>query len=427
MIKKNKLLIIFILLFIYNFVVCFYSISNNDLIWNYGFCYNFAKGLSMYRDYSMVITPLYPTIFGTIMSIFENNTIIFYLSNALVPTIILFMVYKYYKKAFIEMVLLLSFVNSPNYNLLCILFLFILYYLEDKNKNDYIIGTVLGLIFLTKSSFILLTLASIYYIKDFKKILKRFIGFIIPNIIYIIYFYLNGTLLDYINLAFGSLFDFATKNAELSLGIIIFVISVIYLINEFRRKKDVKILYILLFQIMSYPIFNLVHIIYSLVPLIFYMLLNTKNKTYLKYNKYLCIFLICPILSTVFQNVFLDLKEGTNALEYKKIEAKYYDNAKIIEDNVKNLKDAYFIMYEAYYNKLLLGLPINKYDMLLQGNMGYDGENRVIEYFDSLPKGTKFILYREFEQGQASLKIYNHIKQNYGLKKSFDKYEVYVR
>ena len=97
----------------------------------------------------------------------------------------------------------------------------------------------------------------------------------------------------------------------------------------------------------------------------------------------------------------MDLKPGTNALEYKKIEAKYYNDANIIKENVDNLDNTYFIMYEAYYHKLLLGLPINKYDMLLQGNMGYDGENNVIKYFDSQPMGTKFIVYRGFENGQA--------------------------
>ena len=425
--QKYKYLIVFLILFIFNFITCFFSISNNDLIWNYGFCYNFAKGLSMYRDYSMVITPLYPTIFGTIMKILGNNTVIFYLSNALMPTIILFLIYKNYRKAFIEMILLLSFVNSPNYNLLCILFLFVLYYLEDKNKNDYLIGFILGLTFLTKSSFLVLTLASIYYIKNFKKVLKRFVGFLIPNLIYIIYFYFNGTLLDYINLAFGSLFDFATKNADLSFGIIVFIISIIYLIREFYKKRDIKILYILLFQIMSYPIFNFVHILYSLIPLLFYIILNTNNKLYLKYNKILCIFLICPILSAIFQNVFLDLSYGTNALQYKKIESKYYNDSVLIKENVDDLENTYFIMYEAYYNKLLLDLPINKYDMLLQGNMGYDGENKVIDYFDSLPNGTQFILYKGFENGQASLKIYNHIRENYKFKKSFDKYVVYIK
>ena len=77
--NKYKLMIIFFVLFIYNFVINYFSISNNDLIWNYGFCYNFAKGMKLYSDFNMVITPLYPTIFGLILKILGNNMIIFYL------------------------------------------------------------------------------------------------------------------------------------------------------------------------------------------------------------------------------------------------------------------------------------------------------------------------------------------------------------
>ena len=145
--NKYKLMIIFFVLLIYNFVINYFSISNNDLIWNYGFCYNFAKGMKLYSDFNMVITPLYPTIFGLILKILGNNMIIFYLSNAIMPTIISYIVYKNYNKAFIPTLIILSFVSNPNYNLLCMMFLFILFYLEDKNKNDYVIGIVLGIVF----------------------------------------------------------------------------------------------------------------------------------------------------------------------------------------------------------------------------------------------------------------------------------------
>ena len=426
-IKKYKMLFVFIALFIYNFVINYLTISNNDLIWNYGFCYNVAKGLKMYSDFNMVITPLYPTIFGLIMKLLGNNVIIFFLSNALLPTIIFMIIYKYYRKAFIESILLLSFVSNPNYNLLCLTFLFILFILEDKKKNDYLIGFVLGLLFLTKSSMGLLTLASLYYIKDIKKIIKRFIGFIIPNIIYIIYFYLDGSLIDYFNYAFGSLFDFATKNYRSGVGVIIFIISLVFLIYKFIKKKDIKLLYILFFQIMSYPIFNEIHIIVSAIPLLFYIVLETDNKVYLKYRKFLCLLLICPVLSSVFQYTLLDMKEGTNALKYKRVEASYVENANIIKNNVTNLDKTYFIMYEAYYNKLLLGLDINQYDVMLSGNLGYKGEEKTIEYFDSLSIGTQFLMYNEYEGGQSPESIYNYIKENYRLKKSFDKYKLYIK
>ena len=425
--KKYKTLIIFTLLFIFTFFVNFYAVSNNDLIWNYGFCYNVAKGLKMYKDFNMVITPLFPTIFGLLMKLFGNNTIIFFLFNTLVPLTIYYIVYKYYKKVFIETIILITFISIPNYNLLCMLFLFLLFILEDKNKNDYLIGIILGLVFLTKSPMGILTLASLYYIKDIKKIIKRFIGFMIPNIIYIIYFYINNTLLDYINYAFGSLFDFATKNVRSGVGILIFVVSIILIIYLYKKKKDIKLIYILLFQIMSYPIFNGIHLLYSAIPLIFYILFNIDNKLYIKYKKYLVIVLICPIMSTILQNVFINMDYGTNALKYKRVESKYLNDSKILKEHINNFNNTYFIMYEAYYNKLLLNLDINKYDVMLSGNLGYNGEEETIKYFDKLSVGSKFILYKNYEGGQAPKKIYDHITKNYRFKDSFDKYVVYVK
>ena len=425
--KKYKTLIIFTLLFIFTFFVNFYAVSNNDLIWNYGFCYNVSKGLKMYKDFNMVITPLFPTIFGLLMKLFGNNTIIFFLFNTLVPLTIYYIVYKYYRKVFIETIILITFISIPNYNLLCMMFLFLLFVLEDKNKNDYLIGIILGLVFLTKSPMGILTLASLYYIKDIKKIIKRFIGFMIPNIIYIIYFYINNTLLDYINYAFGSLFDFATKNVRSGVGILIFVVSIILIIYLYKKKKDIKLIYILLFQIMSYPIFNGVHLLYSAIPLMFYILLNIDNKIYIKYKKYLAIVLICPIMSTILQNVFINMDYGTNALKYKRVESKYLNDSKILKEHINNFNNTYFIMYEAYYNKLLLNLDINKYDVMLSGNLGYNGEEETIKYFDKLSVGSKFILYKNYEGGQAPKKIYDHITKNYRFKDSFDKYVVYVK
>ena len=89
--------------------------------------------------------------------------------------------------------------------------------------------------------------------------------------------------------------------------------------------------------------------------------------------------------------------------------------------------NTYFIIYEGYYNKLLLDLPINKYDVMLSGNLGYKGEEKTIEYFNTLPMGTKFILYRNFEGGQVPLMVDKYIRNNYNLKSSFDKYDLYIK
>ena len=58
MVRKNReLIIIFIVTLIYNLVIPELSL---DEVWNYGFCYNVLNGLVPYKDFNMIITPLYP-------------------------------------------------------------------------------------------------------------------------------------------------------------------------------------------------------------------------------------------------------------------------------------------------------------------------------------------------------------------------------
>lgn len=425
--RKIKDVLLMLLLYIYFFVITYFAIANYDVIWNYGFAYNVAKGLKMYNDFNMVITPLYPIVFGIILKIFGCNMIIFYLFNALIPVIMFYLIHKFYKNALLEVVILTAIVSGPNYNTLCLLFLFILMILEDKKQNDYIIGIVLGLVFLTKSSMGLLSLASIYYIKDVKKIIKRVVGFLIPNMIIIVYFIKDKIFMNYLNYAFGSLISFGKDNFSFSFGILIEVGIVIYLIYIFFKKKDIKVLYILFFQIMSYPIFNGIHVIFSIIPVVFYVVYSNQNIIYKKYRKYLAVAIITPLFLTVMQQMTIDMDYGSHALKNKLIEKRYIDGANNIKNCVENLDNTYFVMYEAYYDKLLLGIKINQYDLILTGNLGYNGEKRVIEYFDSLPSNTQFIVHKEYGGGHLSKEVYDHIKKKYQLYKTFSIYEVYVK
>ena len=380
----------------------------------------------MYNDFNMVITPLYPIIMGLFLKILGRNILMFYLINTFIPVTMFYLIHKHYKKGLLEVVVLTSIISGPSYNLLCLLLLFILMIMEDKKQNDYIIGIVLGLIFLTKSSMGLLSLASLHYIKDIKKIIKRIIGFLIPNIIIVIYFIKEKIILNYLNYAFGSLISFGKDNLNQSIGIIITIAIIIYLIYLYIKKKDIKILYILFFQIMSYPIFNGTHIIYSIIPLAFYIALINKNNEFLKYKKFISITLLAPLFLTIMQLNTIDMNYGTYSLKYKLIETRYINGANNIKSNINDLDNTYFIMYEAYYDKLLLNIKINPYDLILTGNLGYNGEKRIIEYFDSLPSNTKFIIHKQYGGGHLSKKVYDHIKNNYNLYKTFSIYEVYT-
>ena len=133
--KKNKKIILFFI-FCYIMIFCFNFFKNIDLdiLWNYGFSKNVSDGLIMYKDFNMVITPLYPLLTGLFMKIFGTNMIIFYLINTFYALFILVIVYKLYKKIIFPFFIYFLFESAPGYNTLSILYVFLLIYLEHLKK-----------------------------------------------------------------------------------------------------------------------------------------------------------------------------------------------------------------------------------------------------------------------------------------------------
>lgn len=428
---KKKDILILIIIFIYTGILITYSNADNDLIWNYGFSYNFANHLLMYKDYNMVITPLYPFLGGILMRILGNNFLIFNLYNTILSTILYYYLYKKYPHTFIPSIILISFILRPSYNFLVLFLVLIL--LNINEEKDFFIGFILGLLFLTKQSFILLILPSIYLITKPKRLFKRIGAFFLPCLFFLIYFILTNTFLDFFNYTFLGLFSFSSKNSFFNLGTIFILSLIIYLFLYYLKTKDIKVLYLITYQIMAYPIFNTMHIILSIIPVIIYFLdkLVKKKKynlNYLRYfNYFVSILLICPLLSIPLQYFNKDLVEGENALEYKDISRSYLVNKDIFLKEIPNLNNTYFLMYDAYIYKYLLNNPITSYDLLLNGNLGYNGEERVIDYFNSLDSNTYFVLNRVYTGGQLSKNIDAYIRNNYLKVKDFQEFTLYKK
>lgn len=428
---KKKDILILIIIFIYTGILITYSNADNDLIWNYGFSYNFANHLLMYKDYNMVITPLYPFLGGILMRILGNNFLIFNLHNTILSTILYYYLYKKYPHTFIPSIILISFILRPSYNFLVLFLVLIL--LNIKEEKDFFIGFILGLLFLTKQSFILLILPSIYLITKPKRLFKRIGAFFLPCFFFLIYFILTNTFLDFLNYTFLGLFSFSSKNSFFNLGTIFILSLIIYLFLYYLKTKDIKVLYLITYQIMAYPIFNTMHIILSIIPVIIYFLdkLVKKKKynlNYLRYfNYFASILLICPLLSIPLQYLNKDLVEGENALEYKDISPSYLVNKDLFLKEVPNLNNTYFLMYDAYIYKYLLNNPITSYDLLLNGNLGYNGEERVINYFNSLDSNTYFVLNRVYTGGQLSKNIDAYIRNHYLKVKDFQEFTLYKK
>ena len=431
--KYKKDILILIIIFIYVGILVSFSNADNDLIWNYGFSYNIASNLITYKDFNMVITPLYPFICGLVMNLLGNNFFIFNLTNIVLLSSMYYYIYKKYPKSYIPSMVLISFILRPSYNFLIMFLLLILLNLEED--KDFLIGFVLGLIFLNKQSFIILCIPSIIYIREPKKILKRIGGFLIPCILIGLYLIINNSLYEFINYTVLGLFSFGTKNSFFNLGTVFILVLIGFLTFYYSKYKDIKVLYSICYQVMAYPIFNVMHILFSVIPVFIYFLdrwVNSKKKendfSYLKYLNYMAlVLLMCPVLSLFLQYHFKDLSKGIGDLEYKDIDSKYLVNAQVIDKEIDNLDKTYFVMYDAYVYKLLLNRKINSYDLLLNGNMGYKGEDSVINYFDSLDSNTYFLLNLEYEGGQLSKKIDSYIRNNYKKVKTFNNLILYKR
>ena len=435
-IKKNKKTILFFI-FCYIMIFCFnfFRPIDLDLLWNYGFSKNVSDGLIMYKDFNMVITPLYPTITGLFMKLLGNNMIVFYIINAFYALLTLFIVYKLDKKIIFPFFIYFLFNTAPGYNTLTVFYVFWLIYLEKNNKSDYLIGLVISLAFLTKSSTgIFLALPTLYYLKKPKKIIKRIIPVIITNLIVIGYFYLNNALYDYINYAFLGLLDFSNGNSNYNFITIIVVLVLIYLIREYIKTKNKDLLYIIAFQIMAYPLFNISHTLLALTPVVYYLL-----RKYPKVNNLVIktapIFIIIPIISLIINYNLCHPTYDNNLFKYRYLQKEYRNDLNALENYFKGDYDnVYFFMMEAYLYKLGLDIPITEYDLTLKGNLGYNGEEEMIKQIKNLDDGSIIVTSLVFQESktnmiktQASRKIYDYITENLSPIGQFYKFRVYVK
>ena len=72
--KKYKFLIKYIVIFLIILVFNMLIVPTDlDEIWSYGFSISMRNGLVPYRDFNMVVTPIYPFIISIFLFIFGKN------------------------------------------------------------------------------------------------------------------------------------------------------------------------------------------------------------------------------------------------------------------------------------------------------------------------------------------------------------------
>ena len=436
MAKKIRLLMFFSILLILVFIYSYFLINVfGDEIWNYGFSYNIASGLIPYRDFGMLQTPLYFLLASIFIKIFGSYLFSFHLFNSFVLASIIYIFY--YKLKYKGFILIpFVFLNCyPSYNIFSILILLIILILLDKKFKfkDYTIGLLVGIMFLVKQHIgIVLLIPMLYYSK---KRLKGLIGFISPIMLFFVYLIYNSAFYEFVDYCFLGIFDFGESNSIWFFFPIEFIICLIILYKLIQSKfKNKSLFYLLMYQVVTVPIFDDYHFMIGMIPVLYYLLLVSKIEKYkIKYYIIISLFTFFCWTFKIHEFDNLNFYEDKNSYLYGR-NVPTYVNLEEISDYIKEQSmvydHIYFFSKNAFYVKLHAGYPLDKYDMICNGNMGYNGSVRYIEeineYCDN--HSCMFILYRyEFENKltQTNREIFGYVMDNYKMKEEVYWFDIY--
>lgn len=426
---KNKIflyLFLFIFVFLISFIVTYVCVPIEcDEVWLYGFCYNISKGMIIYRDFNVVTTPLYYFIGCLFLKVFGNYIISISIFNSILVSLIFLMMFRVINwKSFIVLPLILIFL--PNgYNLFALFWLMSILILISKEKdNDFLVGFILGLLFITKQN--IGTFLLIPYLYYSKNKFKGLVCFSIPFIIVSCYLILNNAFFEFIDYCFLGTFDFGAGNNYYNIfafiELFILIILIICLIKS--KFQDKELFYIVCFQGMMYPLAENYHFFVSFFPVMYYFVKKINSKHLLL----ILLFATWDFNITLFLSIDINIHRNDDILFLKNCG----DLPSLMVAFKNYLGDSeyyYFTGYYGYLYKLYYDIPITKYDLWNEGNQGYKGIEKRIDEVDLICNNNDclFIVDGDLENNEQSqvTKFYNYIISNHDYVEEFNTFDIY--
>jgi hypothetical protein len=171
---------------------------------------------------------------------------------------------------------------------------------------------------------------------------------------------------------------------------------------------------------MSFPIIDTYHVLLPFVVALSYLVKDIKiNKKYTR-----LLFLIF-IITTSTYNAYLNQKyeytypNELTTFKFRKADPTTIKVIKDIKNYLKNKEEKIFVINQwAYLIKLESNLPINKYDLLNNGNLGKNGEHKIINKISNICEKEKCIFLLNKSElhennSQYNKKILQYINDTY--------------
>ena len=416
--KKN--IKIFLLFFIFSSIIFYFHVIDLDEIWSYGFTYNISRGLIPYKEFNMVVSPLYNLLFAIPLKIFGNYLLVYKLSHAFLYSFIFTLAYQRLGKKSFLLSIAVAIQSSPCwYNtFIAVLTLFILIILDSNSKyKNLIIGLTVGIIAMTKHN-VGLPLLLVYFITSKEKT-KSLLYFFIPVLISFIYLYINKAVYNYIDICFLGIGNFMNNLMSYKVVLLLTIALLIYLVKKYLDTKDNKLLYILTFSTIIFPLFEPVHFSFIIVPLSYYILLKEKNEIV---YKSLYIFIIFAVIANLISIDYLNTKiiKKNNSFKYLRIEKNTINYMEKYTYYINNIEgNVYLFTGSAYLIRIYNNQTPSFTDLINEGNLGSNNK----KYLDEIDKKCKNekcsfivdeVLFKKRVKGVQLLKSYrDYVVNNY--------------
>lgn len=450
--QKIKIFIPFILLGIYFMLfIKWMPIEPYDELWNFQNVLKIYNGYELYVDANVIITPLFYFFALIVFKIFGATMISFRIYNVILSCIYFILIYlilrqlnvsKHIAGTMLTLTLVLVSVvinGGANYNLLALIFMLlgVLFYLKyyDEKCFNYLQGLIIFFVFISKQNLGVYYACSIFVYELMTKTswknyiinqVKKVFVLIVCLVVFAICLNVNGILYGFINYAFGGLFDFGKTNVAFSTPfhlLIYALVAVTVVVTLSKYGKNVctseflKKLYLITCVAIGatfscYPIFNTAHVLYILIfylLILFYFLDYAMLEDIFGEKKYInpCIvmssFLIFALIAR-FGFVYLDLLDGFTKIDDSNskynnlyIYNEYYEKINVLKDYInENDKDVIVLTYDAALVMVELEKNNGELDLAFVGNLGYDGENKLIEKINNL-ENTEILIFTDEE------------------------------
>ena len=405
--KKYFKYIALFFVFLFFYVVFFYQNCSYDVLWNYGFSHAIRIGEIPYVDFNTISTPLYAYLMSLGLFVWDD-IFVFFLEQSLLIVFLFTLIFQLHgKKGWLLLpVLSLPFFLpfNPTYNFFAFFLIVLIYYLEKNGTKDYLIGILLGLLILTKHTIGLPVLFfSLISTFSWKRIAKRIDGVMVPCLLFLIVLVCTNSFFEFWNLCILGLFDFGSQNHSGWNGFFVFALLglLFVFLNLYREPRERAGYYALGSFAFCIPIFDFYHVgLFLAILVILYLNQIRLPENYLRNMSFVFLgiwmivyYLLVP---THFQSLtFLDLPHFRFLVVEKQEKEKIHEVVQVYQKTSNSyMLDDQSILYDIAANH-----KITYFDVLLKGNYGYRGTEKMIDKVASMHQVSFFIREEYYQYG----------------------------